>query len=241
MEREFQVFKTPQEMADGVGEMLMDWIGQSRHDRFHLAISGGSTPNLLFKALATGYATSEHWQKVHFWWVDERMVGISDPESNFGTANQLLFSKISIPKTNIHRIHGEANMSEEILRYAFELKTEVPEIEGWPRFDLILLGMGEDGHTASIFPDHLELISSDHICVASNHPMTGQLRITLTGNVINRAAKICFLVSGTGKAERLSEIWSNGVKGQLLPACHIQPVAGELLWFVDKQAAHLLH
>jgi len=241
MKRELQIFNSPQELAENVGDMLMGWIAQSTNACFHLAISGGGTPNLLFSYLASGYAESDLWQKVHFWWVDERMVESTDPESNFGTADQLLFSKIRIPKNNIHRIHGEANASNEISRYAGKIKTEVPEIMGWPRFDLILLGMGEDGHTASIFPNHLELISSDHICVTSNHPVTGQLRITLTGSVINHAAKICFLVSGTGKAEILSEIWSNGVKGQLLPASHIQPIDGELIWFVDNPAAQFLH
>ena len=114
-------------------------------------------------------------------------------------------------------------------------------LDGWPRFDLVLLGMGEDGHTASIFPGRLELLRSVLLCEVVWHPVTHQQRITLTGEVINHAAAVCFLVTGTAKAERLSEILSKGEAVKLLPASGIQPVNGELNWFADRNAAQLLH
>ena len=233
-------FKQPEALADHVSELLMNMIGDTSSYPFHLAISGGSTPNLLFSTLAAKYADSELWQKTHFWWVDERMVSPADPESNYGKALQYLFSKITIPQKNIHRIRGEKDPVIEAEDYAQQIKAELKMKDGWPSFDLILLGMGEDGHTASIFPGQMDLLLSDHLCVVACHPVSFQKRITLTGNVINNAQKIIFMVTGANKAERLSEIRLNGEKGKLLPASHIQPVGGELFWYTDESAAQLL-
>ena len=233
-----QIFKDPEALANQFSDVLMYWIACSSGKIFHLAISGGNTPNLLFLTLASKYADTILWQKTHFWWVDERMVSPTDPESNFGTAQHLLFSKIRIPEQNIHRIRGEKNPLSEAVNYEQKIDRELTKSEGWPVFDLILLGMGTDGHTASIFPNRLDLFKSDHLCEVSSHPGTLQRRITMTGKVINHAAKICFLVTGINKAERLAEIWSEGEKAKLLPASYIQPVQGELLWYMDEQAAH---
>lgn len=235
-----KIFKQPEALANDVSELLMNIIGQPSSCPFHLAISGGSTPNLLFSTLAAKYADSELWQKTHFWWVDERMVSPGDPESNFGKAHQLLFSKITIPGKNIHRILGENDPAMEAEDYAQQIKAGLTMKDGLPSFDLILLGMGEDGHTASIFPDRLELLLSDHLCVVAYHPVSFQKRITLTGKVINNAQKIFILVTGASKAERLSEILMKGEKGKLLPASHIQPVSGELYWYTDESAAQQL-
>ncbi len=241
MKGKLTIYKVPEELASSVADQLMDWIALSKGKRYDMAISGGSTPNLLFAALASRYADSTIWQNTHFWWVDERMVRSADPESNYGTAQRLLFSKIRIPEGNIHRIRGERNPALEAVSYSAEIAGSVPMKDGWPRFNLVLLGMGEDGHTASIFPGHLALLKSEHICEVATHPATQQLRITLTGEVINRAATVCFLVTGTAKANRLSEILSKGEMGKLLPAGGIHPVNGELIWFADRNAAQLLH
>jgi 6-phosphogluconolactonase len=240
MNQNITVFKNPKELADQVSSWLMDQIAKSTGSRFDLAISGGSTPNLLFSALASKYADSSLWQKTHFWWVDERMVAPDDPESNFGTAQKILFSKIVLPEKNIHRIKGESDPLQEAENYSQKIIEALKIVNGWPAFDLILLGMGDDGHTASIFPNQTELLISDRLCEMAYHPVTNQVRITLTGRVIDNAALICFVVTGTGKAERLSEIFSNAENSKQLPAARIKPVNGELLWYLDKQAAGFL-
>jgi len=236
MKRELQIFPSPEALAEQVSVLLMNWIEKSSNSKFHMAISGGSTPNMLFSALATNYAGSPLWQKTHFWWVDERMVPPGDPESNFGVANQMLLSKITIPETNIHRILGEQVPYQEAENYSRQIYKQVTIQNGWPRFDLIFLGIGDDGHTASIFPNQMELLQSDRICEVATHPATYQQRVTLTGKSINNAEKVCILVTGANKAERMSEIWSDGEKRKILPAGWIQPTEGHAIWFADEKA-----
>lgn len=236
MKRELQIFPNPAELAEQVSALLMNWIESSSSSKFHMAISGGSTPNLLFSVLASNYAGSPLWQKTHFWWVDERMVAPGDPESNFGVANQMLLSKITIPEKNIHRILGEQVPYQEAENYSRQIREQVTMKNGWPRFDLIFLGIGDDGHTASIFPNHMELLRSDRICEVATHPVTFQQRVTLTGRIINHADKICVLVTGANKAERMSEIWSEGEKRNNLPASWIRPTEGHAIWFADEKA-----
>lgn len=240
MNQNITVFKDPQELADQVSDWLMDQIAKSTGSRFDLVISGGSTPKMLFSELASKYADSILWQKTHFWWTDERMVAPFDPESNFGTAQKLLFSKIDIPEKNIHRIKGESDPLQEVENYSQNIIETLTIVNGWPAFDLIFLGMGDDGHTASIFPNQTELLVSNRLCEIAYHPVTNQIRITLTGGVINHASLICFVVTGAGKAERLSGIFSNDENSKQLPAALIKPVNGELVWFLDKQAAGYL-
>ena len=240
MKNNYHIFKTPDELANKMAFQLMDWVYNHDENIYHLAISGGKTPELLFMTLASKYYSSTLWEKVHFWWVDERMVPATDPESNFGNAQKFLFSKISIPEKNIHRIKGENDPKQEALSYSTQIQKEISQANGWPSFDLILLGMGNDGHTASIFPDQLELLDSDQVCEVANHPSTAQKRVTLTGKAINNAQKVCFLVTGFGKAVPLSEIWINTEKANSLPAAHINPNGGELYWYVDEPAAQFL-
>jgi 6-phosphogluconolactonase len=240
MNQNITVFKDPQELADQVSGWIIDQIAKSKGSRFDLAISGGTTPNLLFEALAKKYPDSILWQKTHFWWVDERMVAPNDPESNFGTVQKLLFSKIALPEKNIHRIKGESDPLHEAENYSQKIIEALKIVDGWPAFDLILLGVGDDGHTASIFLNQAALLVSDCLCEMAYHPVTNQTRITLTGSVINNAALICFLVTGAGKAERLSEIFSRDENSKQLPAAQIKPVNGELMWYLDKEAAGLL-
>lgn len=235
-----KIFKDPEDLADHVSDMIISWVALSRGSRYHIALSGGSTPNLLFNALASKYPDTLHWQKTHFWWVDERMVHPEDPESNFGVAQKLLFSKIAIPEKNIHRIRGEENPAKESVSYGELINRELNSRNNLPKFDLLLLGMGEDGHTASIFPNQVELMKSKRICEVAFHPATNQPRITLTGRSINNSARICFLVTGDNKAERLNEIKMNGRKAKRLPAGFINPDKGELYWFADQAAARLL-
>ena len=237
MTRNLHIFKNQEDLADQFATQIMDWVQNHSGKTFNMAISGGKTPDLLFSVLAEKFATSALWQKVHFWWVDERMVSPENTESNFGVANKLFFSKISIPEENISRIKGENEPDSEALAYSQQIQNNLKQQNGWPIFDLILLGMGDDGHTASIFPDQMELLESDQICAVAIHPSTGQKRITLTGKVINNAEKVCFLVTGTNKAERLSEIYDGNEKADLLPAAHIKPLKNSLVWYIDGSAA----
>jgi 6-phosphogluconolactonase len=229
---DLNIYDTPEYLANAFADQLMSWIQKFSGNTYHIAISGGKTPDLLFTILAEKYPQSPLWQKVNFWWVDERMVPPTHSESNFGIAQKLLFSKISIPEENIHRIKGENNPPEEALSYSSQIQQNLPQSVNWPIFDLILLGMGDDGHTASIFPDQMNLLESDQICAVAKHPVSGQKRVTITGKVINNAAKVCFLVTGSGKAERLKEIWNYPDVARLLPAFHIKNAH----WYVDQTA-----
>lgn len=240
MKDNFYIFNTPKKLADEFANQLMSWISEHPGMAFHLAISGGKTPDLLFDILSQKFPNSYLWQKVHFWWVDERMVGPTHAESNFGTANRLLFSKIVIPEENIHRIKGENDPEAEASSYSTQIQEKLTSHNGLPRFDLLLLGMGDDGHTASIFPDQLHLMDSNHICEVAVNPQSGQQRITLTGRVINNASVVCFIVTGAGKADRMAEIVAHQEKATPLPAAHIHPENGDLYWYLDQAAASQL-
>ena len=225
--------KTPEDLADAFAKQLIKWISDSGGDSFHLALSGGTTPSLLFSLLANKYKTGLPWHKIHFWWGDERMVPPSDPESNFGVVNELLFTKIGLLAEQIHRINGELDPTDESLGYATKMKTLIPVLNGTPKFDLIMLGLGDDGHTASIFPGQMQLMESNKTTAIAIHPSSGQLRITLTGKVLNNAKKVAFLVAGASKSKIFNEIISGSENSQQFPAAHIHP-AGELHWFIDE-------
>jgi 6-phosphogluconolactonase len=236
MKNKLYIFKSPDELANEFANRLMNWVEAYSGNIFHLAISGGKTPDLLFDILAEKYADSVLWQKVHFWWVDERMVPPTHPESNFGVVQNLLFSKIAIPERNIHRIKGENTPEVEAFSYSVQIQEKLKQQNGWPVFDLIILGMGDDGHTASIFPVQMELLVSEKICEVATHPVSGQKRVTLTGKVINNAVKVCFLVTGSNKAKRLSEIFDIQPEAVYLPASHIKSEEGIPEWYVDEAA-----
>lgn len=227
--------KTPEDLANAFALHLISWINESADDTFHLALSGGKTPSLLFSLLAAKYLHKVLWQKIHFWWGDERMVPPYDQESNFGIVNKLLFWKIGLSQSQIHRIKGEDEPTGEAKRYGLEIESLVPMMNGWPVFDLIMLGLGDDGHTASIFPDQMPLLESEEITAVAFHPVTGQQRITITGKVINHAKRVAFLVSGASKAAIFDEIIHHLKSAASYPASHIHP-AGELHWFVDEES-----
>ncbi len=225
--------QTPEEQAALFAERLLIWISEKKQANYHIALSGGQTPSLLFNLLAEKYNESMPWDRIHLWWGDERMVAPDDPESNYKVAYELLISKISIPADNIHRILGEADPHVEVKRYEAEIISQVPLKNQIPAFDLIILGLGEDGHTASIFPGQQYILTSDQLTEISKHPVTSQIRITLTGKVLNNTSKIAFLVTGKTKSKVLSKIIHHHKDAVLYPAAHIRPVE-ELHWFIDK-------
>jgi len=235
MEPIIHIFKTPEDLAESFALQLISWVNATAGDTFHLALSGGTTPSLLFSLLAEKYLHEVPWHKIHFWWGDERMVAPYDPESNFGVVNKLLFWKVGIPQSQIHRIKGEDQPTEEAKRYGLEIRSHVPILINWPVFDLIMLGLGDDGHTASIFPDQMQLLESEEITGIAFHPVTGQQRITLTGKVLNNAKRVAFLISGVSKAKIFNEIIHSSENSSGYPASHIHP-NGELHWFGVKES-----
>jgi 6-phosphogluconolactonase len=237
-----KVFSSPHEVAMKFAEELVSLINDyvKVQKPVSIALSGGSTPEILFKILSENYSKTVSWQYVHFFWGDERCVLPTDPESNFGMVSSVLLSKIEIPEKNVHRIKGESNPIQEAIRYSDEISCFAGKRAGIPVFDIVLLGLGEDGHTASIFPDNLRLIESDKICDVAVHPLSKQKRITITGRVINNAHKVIFLVTGRKKAEVVEKILKNIPPAQNYPASFIVPVYGNLCWFLDQDAAGLL-
>ncbi len=238
---EVTISPSAEETALACGAFLNGIFRKTDRDPLAIAISGGTTPKLLFEILASRFAHSFPWQRIHIFWVDERCVPPTDPESNFGMTKAALLDKISIPRTNIHRIVGENSPENEKERYSEELRSFFSTISGIPSFDLMLLGMGEDGHTASIFPHQLHLLHSEDICSVAEHPLTFQKRITLTGTIINNSKEIIFLVTGKAKAMRVKEILQDPGNNKNLPAAHITSKNGRVHWFIDKEAAQSLN
>ncbi len=206
-----------------------------------VALGGGSTPKAMYELLASvAYRERIQWPLIHFFWGDERYVPADHPDSNYHMAYDALLSKVPVPAANIHRMATEnpdeeaaARAAEADLRAHFKL-----EAEGLPRFDLILLGLGDDGHTASLFPGKAALAVTDRLVVATP---PGRLpppvdRLTLTLPVINAAAQVVFLVAGAGKAAALKGVL-HPVAGEDLPAARVRPTDGTLLWLTDRAAA----
>ena len=205
----------------------------------HVALSGGSTPKILFKALSRpSQAKAIPWSNVHFYWGDERCVTPDHIESNFGMTRDSLLGNVDIPPGNIHRIHGEAEPIEEARRYSLEIDRLVPKnAREKPVFDWIFLGMGEDGHTASLFPMASTLAEKNKICTVAAHPQSGQQRVTFTMPTINAGKRISFLITGDNKAGVLKEIFESEAAIKKYPAAAVLPKQGFVDWFLDRPAA----
>lgn len=234
---EVKILDNPRKVCKAVAREIRNLTRGSVKPRFDIALSGGKTPKKLFEILVERHKDTIPWERIHFWWGDERCVSPDSDESNFKMANDFLFTRLKIPAKNIHRIKGEDNPQEEALRYSDELNRNLPRRGDVPVFDVVLLGMGSDGHTASIFPDRMDLFNEERNCVVTKHPLTGQNRITLTGRVLKNATRVFFMVTGEDKSERVSEIMNNEESARLLPAYSIEPINGALIWFIDEAAA----
>ena len=235
---EVKIFPNVKKVVKALAKEIFNLTVSTHQKRFDILLSGGNTPSELFQKLNKKYAYSIDWDRIHFWWGDERCVSPDDENSNYKQANDILISKILIPAENVHRIRGENNPEEEAVRYALEIKENINYRGENPVFDLVLLGLGEDGHTASIFPDEIEMFEDERVCAVTKHPLTGQNRITITGKVLNNANRVFFLVTGANKAQRISEIMNDDEAAKLLPAYYISPTNGELIWYIDEAAAH---
>jgi 6-phosphogluconolactonase len=214
----------------------------SERGRFAAALPGGSTPNRFYEVLAAR-RRGIPWGKVHLFWGDERFVPPDHPDSNFRAARELLVARIPIPQANVHPIGTEGNVPEtaaslyeQNLRVFFGL----PACQ-FPRFDLVILGLGADGHTASLFPGSDALQERARLVAAPLVATLGAYRITLTLPVLNNARAVMFLVSGGPKAEALARALEGHTAGDDIPSRLVRPREGTLLWMVDRAAAAGLH
>lgn len=214
------------------------------HGRFAVALSGGTTPAGLYAALAAEARLrgAVDWERTQVFWGDERQVPPDHQDSNYRMAREVLLSKVPIPEANVHRIPGEIpDAAEAALRYEEELRETLGlAAHELPRFDLVLLGLGADGHTASLFPGTEALREKQRAVVANWVDTLRAWRITLTVPAINRARSVMFLVCGDDKAEAVKSVLEGPRNSEPLPARLIRPESRRMLWFLDRPAARLL-
>jgi len=238
---ELRRLTTPQDLFQAAAEEVIrsatDAVAQ--RGRFTIALSGGSTPRNLYTLIAANASASLPWDRMFFFWSDERHVPPDDPESNYGMARDTLLSKVAIPPANIFPIPAEnpdasaaAETYEQTLRKFFAVGPGE-----FPRFDLILLGMGPDGHTASLFPETSALQAKSRLVVANWVEKLKASRITFTLPVLNAARCVAFLVSGADKAAVLHEVLEGDGPAEKYPSKLVRPSEGKLIWFVDRAAA----
>ena len=232
-------FETPEQLALAAAERFVECVDETT-EGFAAALAGGNTPRRVYELLATEpFKTQVGWSKTHLFFGDERCVPPEHPDSNYAMVNEALISKVPIPANNVHRIIGEGNANENSLAYEDQLRTYFAGL-AWPRFDLVLLGMGEDGHTASLFPNSAALKEKSRWVLPTRNEQLGQDRITLTVPVFNHARRLMFLVTGQKKAQRLKEVLRPQPGSEQLPVQAITPIQGTLEWLVDADAASLL-
>lgn len=233
-----QIYNNLEELNQSFTEWIKELLEEK--DKLTISLSGGSTPKSLFDYWSKNHASDIDWSKLYFFWGDERCVPPTDSESNYKMTRDHLLNHVPVPEKNIFRIKGENEPAEEAINYSETLEKELEMVNGIPSFDLVILGMGDDGHTASIFPYEMNLWDSKKHCVVGTHPDSGQKRVSLSGTTINNAKNIAFLVTGAGKAEKVKEIVGGSEGSEKYPAARVEPASGNLFWFMDKEAAKLL-
>jgi len=242
-QRTVRVFPTLQEVSRAAAAHFekLARAKPGKKEAFSCALSGGLTPRLLYQILGSdAFADRIRWENAHLFQVDERCVPADHPDSNYGMIRETLLSRVSIPDSHVHRMRVEMEDRDEACRqYAKELSRALRPKEGeLPRLDMVFLGMGPDGHTASLFPES-EALEERTLWVRPNYIAKLQTyRLTLTFPVLNAAADVVFLVAGADKARTLRQVLE-GPLGRF-PAQRVQPTSGRLSWFVDEAAAHLL-
>ncbi len=236
---------TPKEVFEIAAQNFLEITCRAieRHGRGLVVLSGGSTPQGFFELLRQPPFVNEiAWQQMHIFWADERCVPAHDPQSNYGQAMQQLLTHMLIPPENIHPINGSLEPAEAARQYEHELRRFAQRGQQFPVFDWVLLGMGADGHTASLFPGSIEPKEQNRLAIAVTADYEGRPaeRVSLTSNVINHAARIVFLVTGRAKAVTVQRVLEGPYTPQHLPAQRIQPKNGQITWFIDQEAASLL-
>lgn len=242
MKPELRILKDSERLSRHAANLFVEKSNQSilERNQFLVALNGGSTPMRLFQLLASEYRDQIEWDKVHVFWGDERCVPPTDAGSNYRQAYETWLSKVSISENNIHRVQGELDPISAAMKYAETLKQFADSNFDFPRFDLVYLGMGEDGHTASLFPNSPVQATEPVIAVTANYQDRPANRVTLTQLVFNQARTITFMATGEKKASVLAEVLSERYNPELYPAQRIDVKNGQLLWLVDESAASKL-
>jgi len=239
MNFEIRIFKGMETLSRDAATIFVDQAATTIEERgrFLVVLNGGTTPNRLFQLLATDYRDKVDWSNTHVFWGDERCVPPDEPGSNFGQAMDAFLGSVQIPDPNIHRIKGELEPGEASKDYAITLnRFASPPLE-FPRFDLVYLGLGEDGHTASLFPGSPVDMTKPVLPVTANYQDRPANRVTLTDLVFNQSERVVFMATGEKKAAALAEVLSDRYNPQAYPAQRINPKIGRLIWLVDEDAA----
>ena len=230
-----KVYSSGEDALRAVTEQLIELMKQ-RRDPFHLALSGAGTAQKMFRIWVEEFRNGINWEQLRFYWVDERCVDPQDDESNYKHAYESLFQPLDIPVSHVHRIHGERDPEVEAEHYSEMVKWELPGYSCLHRFNCVILGIGEDGHTASIFPQNKNLLTDEHCYVVSEHPQSGQKRITMTGTLILNSKMILIPVIGTDKTNILRKVINvSQTDAFLLPASYIISHAPEAIIYTDSQ------
>ncbi|HET6348382.1 MAG TPA: 6-phosphogluconolactonase [Candidatus Krumholzibacteria bacterium] len=233
-----RTFTDPGALAAGAADAMVQVARQQ--ERFRLALSGGHTPVDLYRTLASSeYRTQLDWNRVDVFFSDERAVAPDSVRSNYRTAHQTLLGPLGVPARNIHRMEGErGDLLQAVDDYADAIAScfGITAHDDPPRFDLVLLGLGEDGHVASLFPGSPALAITDRWIAANTSP-EGEQRITMTLPLINRARAVFFLVAGREKADVLERVWRDSADSVRLPAQEVHLEEARPVWFVDREAA----
>ena len=237
----YRVFSTPAEVARAAAELFTSAVAAAANERgiARVAISGGTTPKAMFALLASEpFASQVLWDKLDLYWVDERCVPPNDAESNYRMTHETLLSKVPLPAERVHRMEGELEPEVAAARYEATIRNGF-KLEGaeTPTFDLVLLGMGDDGHTASLFPHTEALNDMTHIVVANHVPQKDTWRVTLTWPVINQSREVAFLIEGEKKAQVLHEVFQGPYQPETYPSQIIRPASGKLTLLLDTAAA----
>lgn len=227
-------YPTGQEALRALTSRLISLMQAKRERQFNLALSGGETAKQMYALWVEEYSEDLDWGRLHFFWVDERCVAPDDPDSNYGHANRLLFHPLNISERHIHRIKGENDPGEEAKRYAEEVSALVPMREGYPHFDCIILGVGNDLHTASIFPHTMSLLTDKRSFAVAKHPESGQKRVTMTGPVILNDSPLFVPVVGPGKAPVIAALDEADFEMYPTPAVYVLSEAKDATLFTEK-------
>jgi 6-phosphogluconolactonase len=239
----YRVFASPSATARAAAKFFSDAAVKAATDRgiARIAISGGTTPKSMFQLLADPaepFLKQVPWDRIELYWVDERCVPPDDPESNYRMTKEALLSKVPLPAERVHRMEGELDPEVAAARYESVIRNTF-RLEGaeTPTFDLVLLGMGDDGHTASLFP-HTEALNELSRLVVPNHvPQKDAWRITLTWPVINQGREVAFLIEGEEKAQVLHDVFLGAYQPETYPSQIIRPASGRLTLLLDAAAA----
>lgn len=241
MNKNLEIFSDADALSQAAADYFLALADSAIQQRgqFTVALSGGNTPTPLYRVLGTPkFQKAINWDHIHFFWGDERCVPPDHPNSNYRMVREVLLQKISIPEENVHRVPAE--LEPRMAAFAYEEVLRNYFFDEWPRFDLVLLGMGEDGHTASLFPNSAGLNETHRWFIANHAPEKDEWRLTLTKNAINAARHIAVIVTGDSKAATLIDVLEGEHQQHEKPIQLIAPGNGEMVWFLDQTAAKKL-